>query len=118
MPRNPVESLDFLEVDLVSSRMGGISSTDHAYRGGHQHARRINFWPASSRIKSRRPRSLFQLTFDESEKVGVHPLRIDYGDAVGATLVDLQNGVRNDRWYATASRTDRHDLIVFAVYDE
>jgi SAM-dependent methyltransferase len=85
---------------------------------GHQHARRINFWPASACIKSPRPRSFFHLTFDESEKVGVDPLRIDDCDTVSATLVDFQDRVRNDRWYAAASRTDRHDLIVFAVYDE
>jgi hypothetical protein len=69
-------------------------------------------------IKSPRPRSFFHLTFDESEKVGVDPLRIDDCDTVSATLVDFQDRVRNDRWYAAASRTDRHDLIVFAVYDE
>src|ERR1700722_12821224 len=93
-------------------------STDHAYGGGHQHARRISFWPASACIKSPRPRSFFHLVFDESEKVGVDPLRIDDCNTVSATLVDFQDRVRNDRWYAAASRTDRHDLIVFAVYDE
>src|ERR1700722_18254918 len=69
-------------------------------------------------IKSPRLRSFFHLTFDESEKVGVDPLRIDDCDTVSATLVDFQDRVRNDSWYAAASRTDRHDLIVFAVYDE
>jgi hypothetical protein len=85
---------------------------------GHEHARRINFWPASACIKLPRPSSFFHLTFDESEKVGVDPLRIDDCDTVSATLVDFQDRVRNDRWYAAASRTDRHYLIVFAVYDE
>jgi hypothetical protein len=85
---------------------------------GRQHARRINFWPASACIKSPRPRSFFHLTFDESEKVGIDPFRIDDCNTVSATLVDFQDRVRNDRWYAAASRTDRHDLIVFAVYDE
>jgi hypothetical protein len=73
---------------------------------------------SSACIKSSRPPSFFHLTFDESEKVGVDPLRIDDCDTVSATLVDFQDRVRNDRWYAAASRTDRHDLIVFAVYDE
>jgi len=96
------------------------ASTDHACGGAPRTpARQKNhFWPASACIKSPRPRSFFHLTFDESEKVGVDPLRIDDCDTVSATLVDFQDRVRNDRWYAAASRTDRHDLIVFAVYDE
>src|ERR1700689_4126491 len=121
-PKAEVRALDFIAVKppFAAPKFSHHASTDHAYGGapGHQHARRINFWPASACAKSPRPRSFFHLTFDESEKVGVDPLRIDDCDTVSSTLVDLQDCVRNDRWYAAASRTDRHDLIVFAVYDE
>ena len=60
----------------------------------------------------------FHLTFDEGKQIGVHLLGVRDRYTVRATWVNLENCVRDNRWYAAAGWADRHDLVVFAVNDE
>ncbi len=60
----------------------------------------------------------FHLTCDESQQISVDALRIDDRNTVGATWVDLEDRMRNDRGYAARGRADWHDLIVFAMQDQ
>ena len=80
------------------------------------HARRSKLGGASHSGATAHLR--FHLTFDEGEEIGVYLFGLGDCYTVSATWVNFQNRVRDDRWYATAGWTDRHDLVVFAVNDE
>ena len=64
------------------------------------------------------PTYRFISPFTKASRSALTSFRIDNRDTVSTTGVNLQDRVRDDRWYAAASRIDRHDLIVFAVNDE
>jgi hypothetical protein len=100
--RGPSNGLHVRRIPMLRPR---ISSRTQDQTGGASHS------GATAHLR-------FHLTFHEGEQIGVYLFGFSDCYTVSTTGVNFQNCVRDDRWYAAAGWTDRHDLVVFAVNDE
>lgn len=57
-------------------------------------------------------------SLEECQQVGIEPLLVSLGEAVGRACVDLESRVPDEFRRGKSGGADQHDLVVVAVHDE